>query len=146
MVWLQQTWAENWGLLCPFPWGELGPHLTQCRPGRGLPPYQVASCDPSNRLATIHQRHRQTRQTTVRYHRANRFTNGRPKAEQVYRQIIHQILRPVSERKETPIYPFICSLIHPSVVIAALWNTAGHYNFMLWFLSIFYLLLSFFLA
>jgi len=22
---------------------ELGPHLTQCRLGRGLPPYQVAS-------------------------------------------------------------------------------------------------------
>ena len=27
-----------------FFWGgELGPHLTQCRLGRGLPPYQVAS-------------------------------------------------------------------------------------------------------
>jgi len=24
-------------------WGELGPHLTQCRLGRGLPLYQVAS-------------------------------------------------------------------------------------------------------
>jgi len=23
--------------------GQLGPHLTQCRVGRGLPPYQVAS-------------------------------------------------------------------------------------------------------
>jgi len=31
------------GLLCPFPWGELGPHLTQCRLGWGLPPYQVVS-------------------------------------------------------------------------------------------------------
>ena len=31
-------------LLCPFPWRwELGPRLTQCRLGRGLPPYQVAS-------------------------------------------------------------------------------------------------------
>jgi len=29
-------------LLCPFPWG-LSPHLTQCRLGRGLPRYQVAS-------------------------------------------------------------------------------------------------------
>ena len=38
-VWPQQTWTENWGL-CPF-WGELGPHLTQRRLGRGLPPYQV---------------------------------------------------------------------------------------------------------
>jgi len=37
------TWAESWGLLSPF-WGEeLGPHLTQCRLGRGLPFYQVAS-------------------------------------------------------------------------------------------------------
>jgi len=36
--------AENGGgLLCPFPWGELGPHLAQCRLNRGLPPYQVAS-------------------------------------------------------------------------------------------------------
>jgi len=82
--------------------GELGPHLTQCGLGQGLPPYQVASrsiqpfghnrygpriggCapfwgarspsdtmspgpwptkwhfDPSNRFATIHQRHRQNR-------------------------------------------------------------------------------------
>jgi len=28
-------------LLCPFQWGgELGSYLTQCRLGRGLPPYQ----------------------------------------------------------------------------------------------------------
>ena len=33
-------WAEKGGgLLCPFLWEELSPHLTQCR----LPPYQVAS-------------------------------------------------------------------------------------------------------
>jgi len=31
------------GLLCIFPWGKLGPHLTQCGLGRGLPPYQLAS-------------------------------------------------------------------------------------------------------
>ena len=34
-------------LLCPPPFGvggwELRPHLTRCRPGRALPPYQVAS-------------------------------------------------------------------------------------------------------
>ena len=35
-----------------------GPHLTQCGHDRGLPVCQV-----SNRLATIHQRHRQDRQT-----------------------------------------------------------------------------------
>ena len=44
-VWPQQTWAENWGAgaVPPFGGGKLGPHLTQCRLGRGLPPYQVAS-------------------------------------------------------------------------------------------------------
>ena len=38
-------WAEKWRreLLCPFPWGELGHHLTQWRLCRGLPPYQVES-------------------------------------------------------------------------------------------------------
>jgi len=38
--------------------------------------------DPTNGLSTIHQRHRQDRtdRTTVRWHRANRFTNGRPKS------------------------------------------------------------------
>jgi len=43
-VWPRQTWAENWGRA--FFWrgmGQLGPHLTQCRLGRGLPPYQLAS-------------------------------------------------------------------------------------------------------
>ena len=38
----QRTLAENEGL-CPFRGGELGPHLTQCRVDRGLPPYKVAS-------------------------------------------------------------------------------------------------------
>ena len=27
---------ECGGLLCPFPWGQLNPHLTQCGQGRGL--------------------------------------------------------------------------------------------------------------
>jgi len=36
--------AEKWGLgCCAFSVGELGPHLTQCRLSRGLPPYQVVS-------------------------------------------------------------------------------------------------------
>jgi len=30
-------------LLCPFPWVELYPCLTQCRLSWGLPPYQVTS-------------------------------------------------------------------------------------------------------
>jgi len=41
-IWPQQTWAENWGL-CPLSEGELGPHLTQCGQGRGLPACQVSS-------------------------------------------------------------------------------------------------------
>jgi len=31
------------GGCAPLGDGELGPHLTQCRVSRGLPPYQVAS-------------------------------------------------------------------------------------------------------
>jgi len=37
----QQTWAKNFGGSAPFE-GELGPHLTQCGLGRGLPPCQVS--------------------------------------------------------------------------------------------------------
>ena len=51
-----------WGLLCPFPWGgELDLHPTQC--GRAES-YLHAKfhLDPPNRLATVHQRHRQTGQ------------------------------------------------------------------------------------
>jgi len=40
---VRAKWTKNRGLLCKFPWGELGPHLTQCGLGRGLSPYQVAS-------------------------------------------------------------------------------------------------------
>jgi len=43
---------ESGGLLSPFLWEELGPHLTQRRLGRGLPLYQV-DLDPASRLATI---------------------------------------------------------------------------------------------
>jgi len=40
---LPWTWAENWWGTVPLIWvGELGLHLTQCRLGRDLPPYQVA--------------------------------------------------------------------------------------------------------
>ena len=42
-IWPQQIWAENWGGCAPLEEGELGPHLTQCRLGRGLPSYKVAS-------------------------------------------------------------------------------------------------------
>ena len=72
--------------------GELGPHLTQCGLGRGLPPYQVASwcIQPFGHNTPTLQTDRQTAQTgqtTVLWHRANRFTNGRPKTdEKIYTQ------------------------------------------------------------
>jgi len=87
-VWPQQSWAKNWGAavpflgragspcsrlatadtgrklggLCPF-WGrQLGPHLTQC--GRAEAYLHVKfHLDPSNCLATVYERHRQTNRT-----------------------------------------------------------------------------------
>jgi len=35
--------GRKMGAAVPLSAGELGPHLTQCRLGRGRPPYQVAS-------------------------------------------------------------------------------------------------------
>jgi len=63
--------AENWGLYAPFGEGQLGPHLTQCGQGRGLPACQVSSWSIQP-FGTILQRYtdrqtdRQTGQTTVR--------------------------------------------------------------------------------
>jgi len=57
----KQIWAENWGVM-PL-WGRGGgPHLTHCGQGRGGLPYLHAKfhLDPSSRLATVHQVHRQT--------------------------------------------------------------------------------------
>jgi len=43
-LWPQQIWAENGRRGCaPFGVGELGPHLTQCVRGQGLPACQVSS-------------------------------------------------------------------------------------------------------
>jgi len=47
---LNRHWPKTGGL-CPLLKGELGPHLTQCGLGQGLPPYQVASLFTSH-LAT----------------------------------------------------------------------------------------------
>jgi len=78
-VWPQQTWAENWRCA---PFGGAGSPYNTMWPGAEAYRRAKWHLDPSNRLATIHQHHRQERQNrhiTVRYHRANRFTNGRPK-------------------------------------------------------------------
>jgi len=70
------------GAALPLSVWELGLHLTQCGLGRGHLRTKW-HLDPSDCVATIHQRYRhtdrQTNRTTVRWHWANRFTNGRPK-------------------------------------------------------------------
>ena len=49
-VWLQRTWAKNWGRgVVPLFGGKLGPHLTQCGQGQGLPPFHLG---PFSRFAT----------------------------------------------------------------------------------------------
>ena len=57
------------GLLCPFPWGRAG-----------SPSNTVWHLDPSNRLATVHQRYKYDRHTGQRPRSIGRtFTcNGRP--------------------------------------------------------------------
>jgi len=66
--WSMQPFGRNrygpkigWGL-CPFGEGELGPHLTQWGQGRGLYLHAKFHLDPSKRLATVYERHRQDRQ------------------------------------------------------------------------------------
>jgi len=41
-IWPQKTWAKNWQL-CRFWKFGLGPHLTQCGLGQGLPPCHASS-------------------------------------------------------------------------------------------------------
>jgi len=76
----QWGWAEKGGVLYHFPWWDLGPHLTQCGLGWGLPPHQVASwsIQPFGHNTPMLQTYR-TGQTMVRWHSANRFTKVRPK-------------------------------------------------------------------
>jgi len=80
-IWPQQIWAGNWGLRSPLGMGELGPHLTQCGRGWGLPAWQVSSwhIQPFGHNKPTLETDRTYIQTTVWWHRANRFTNGRPK-------------------------------------------------------------------
>jgi len=51
-VWPQHTRAENWGEGCAL-FGELGPHVPQCRLGQGLYLRTKWHLDLSSRLATI---------------------------------------------------------------------------------------------
>jgi len=62
-IWPQQIWAENWGLCC-FGRGSWVPIWSNVARAES---YLNAKfhLDPSNRLATVHQRHRQDRQTEM---------------------------------------------------------------------------------
>ena len=64
----QATWAENWGALSL--WGRGAGSLSNT-----TSPNAKFHLDPSSRLATVHQRHRQTGPVRQRSDRANRFAN-----------------------------------------------------------------------
>ena len=61
-IWPQQMWAKNWGDCAPLGRGAGSPSNTMWPGPRPtcIPSFHL---DPSNRLATIHERHRQDRQT-----------------------------------------------------------------------------------
>jgi len=55
------------GMLCRFPWGELGPHLTQCRLGRGsILSGILIHPTVGSQYTNVTDRTGQTGQTTVR--------------------------------------------------------------------------------
>jgi len=60
----RNAYGPKIGGLCPCGEGELDPHLTQCGQGRGLYLHAKFHLDPSNRLATVHERYRQTGRQT----------------------------------------------------------------------------------
>jgi len=68
----------------PLAQGDLGPHLTQCGRGQAYL-YAKFHLDPSNRLATVYQRHRQKRTDRTDngpIAQRNRLTNGGPTSGQ----------------------------------------------------------------
>jgi len=69
-VWPQQIREKNWGCAA-LGERELGLHLTQC--GRGHAKFHFY---PPNRLATIHQCHRQDRQTDRTDRQTGQTDNG----------------------------------------------------------------------
>jgi len=79
--------GRNLGGCAPLGEGELGPHLTQC--GRAEA-YLLAKfrLDPSNRLATVHERHRQTGQTDRQTDRQRTDSIGRTVLQTVAQKIL----------------------------------------------------------
>ena len=86
--------------------GQLGPHLAQCGRGRGLPPCQWFHLDPSNRLAIMHQRHIQDRQTD----RQDRHTRQRSS------RIGRTVLQTVSQKSLTTLGGIFVPVISAIVV------------------------------
>ena len=101
-IWLQQIWAENWGAV-PLWGGGLGPHLTKCGQAEA---YLLAEfhLDPSNRLATVHDRHRQDRQTgqTRQTDRQRSDSIGRTVLQTVAQKCNSFVSRPIIEHVFRP--------------------------------------------
>jgi len=68
------------GAAVPLSEEEMGPHLTQCGMGRGLYLHIMWHLDPSNRLATIHQRYKTDRLLGQTYRQADKgpIAQGEP--------------------------------------------------------------------
>ena len=81
-VWPQQTGSKNWGLCAPFlVWRKLGPHLSQCGRPRPTSIPSFILIHPSNRLAAIHQRHRQTGEDST----------GQTTADSIWRTVLQTV-------------------------------------------------------
>ena len=89
-VWPQQTWAENWGL-CPFEEASWVPSNSVA----GDEAYLRANFypDPSNRLVTIHQCHRQTDRTDRQRTDSIRRTVLQTVAQKIQSRSTSQFLR-----------------------------------------------------
>jgi len=92
------------GGCAPLGEGELGPHLTQCGQGRGLPACPVFHLDPSNRLATVHERYRQDRIGQDRQDRQRSDSIGRT------------VLQTVAQKRTSQQNPF--AYYHRSVKVS----------------------------
>jgi len=57
-IWPQQIWVDNWVGLCPFGGGEAGSPSNNVARAEAYP-HAKFHLDPSDRLATVHQCHRQ---------------------------------------------------------------------------------------
>jgi len=73
-------------------WGKLGSHLTQCRLGRSAYLRTMWHLDLSNRLATIHQRYKQTDTLADRQDRRRSSIIGRTVLQTVAQKLTYNNL------------------------------------------------------